>query len=106
MKIAHLKVNHLVNPMGYDLRRPSISYVAEETDGKKQIRAQVQVALDENFEKVVYDSGESTEIISTGYLLPFEPKPETRYFWRVKVWADNGDEAVSDTVWFETGKGD
>lgn len=105
MKITHLKVNHLVNPMGYDLKRPSISYVAEETNGKKQVKAQVQVALDKNFEQVVYDSGESTEIVNTGYLLPFEPKPETRYFWRVKVWADNGDEAVSDVAWFETGKG-
>ena len=48
MKITHLKVNHLVNPMGYDLKRPSISYVAEETAGKHQAKAQVKVALDTN----------------------------------------------------------
>ena len=78
MKITHLKVNHLVNPMGYDLKRPSISYVAEETAGKHQVKAQVKVALDEAFQEVIYDSGESDEIVSTGYLLPVETKPETR----------------------------
>lgn len=105
MKITHLKVNHLVNPMGYDLKRPSISYVAEETAGKHQAKAQVKVALDEAFQEVIYDSGESAEIVSTGYVLPVETKPETRYFWKVKVWADNGDMAESEAAWFETGKG-
>lgn len=104
MKITHLKVNHLVNPLGYDLKRPSVSYVVEDTAGKHQVKAQVKVALDEGFQHVIYDSGESENIVSTGYLVPVETKPETRYFWQVKVWADNGDEAESDTAWFETGK--
>lgn len=105
MRITHLKVNHLVNPMGYDLRRPSVSYVAEDTKGKRQTKAQIQVALDEGFDRMVYDSGERGDISNTGFLLPVETKPETRYFWRVKVWADNGEEAVSEAAWFETGKG-
>lgn len=105
MKITHLKVNHLVNPMGYDLKRPSISYVAEETAGKHQAKAQVKVALDEAFQEVIYDSGESAEIVSTGYVLPVETKPEDQIFLESKGLGDNGDVAESEAAWFETGKG-
>lgn len=84
MKITHLKVNHLVNPMGYDLKRPSISYVAEETAGKHQAKAQVKVALDEAFQEVIYDSGESAEIVSTGYVLPGGDKAGDQIFLESK----------------------
>lgn len=105
MKICHLKVNHLVNPMGYDLPEPTISYVVEETEAKKQARAQVLVAKDEAFTDLVYDSGEKEDIVSTAYVLPFTTELETRYYWKVKVWADNGEAAESDAAWFETAKG-
>ena len=36
MKITSLKTNHLVNPLGYWLQRPSISYIVEETEAKRQ----------------------------------------------------------------------
>ena len=104
MRINHLKVNHLVNPLGFDLAEPTISYVAEETEAVKQVKAQVLAALDENFSEIVFDSGESSEIVSTAYVLPMELKPETRYYWKVRVWADNGETAESDTAWFETAK--
>lgn len=104
MKISHLKVNRLVNPMGFDLAEPTISYVVEETSAKKQIKAQVVVAADQGFTEQIYDSGEKTDIISTAYVLPITLEPETRYYWRVKVWADNGDTAESETAWFETAK--
>ncbi len=105
MKINHLKVNHLVNPMGFDLWKPAISYVAEETEGKKQTKARVLVAKDEAFTELVYDSGEREDIVSTAYVLPITMEPETRYYWKVKVWADNGETAESDAAWFETAKG-
>ena len=41
MKIKHLKVNHLTNPLGYDLANPTISYVVTEAAGKRQAAAQV-----------------------------------------------------------------
>ena len=104
MKITHLKVNHLVNPLGYDLKRPSISYIVEEVSGRHQTGAQVLVALDPDFTHVIYDSGKSSEIVNTGYLLPVKTEPETRYFWKVRVWTDAGEEGESETAWFETGK--
>lgn len=105
MKIKHLKVNHLVNPLGFDLGEPAISYVAEETDAKKQTKAQVLAAKDEAFAELVYDSGEREDIVSTAYVLPMDMEPETRYYWKVRVWADNGETAESETAWFETAKG-
>ena len=45
MKIKHLKINHLTNPLGYDLANPTISYVADQAAGKRQAFAQVQVSL-------------------------------------------------------------
>lgn len=106
MKITHLKINHLVNPLGYDLERPTISYVVEETRAKRQVKARVMVSLSESFEDMVYDSGESEDITSTAFELPIQTEPETRYYWKVRVWADNGDAAESGAAWFETPKPD
>ena len=83
MKITHLKVNHLVNPLGYDIPRPAISYVVEETIGKRQKKVQVLVSLQEDFSSVLYDSGEMENLVNTGVALPIRMEPETRYYWKV-----------------------
>ena len=106
MEITHLKVNHLVNPLGYDLGRPTISYVVRNTAAKKQEKAQVLVSLDEDFSSLCYDSGESGDINSTAFPLPVDLRPETRYYWKARVWADNGEYAESPQAWFETAKDD
>ena len=36
MKITKLKVNRIVNPIGFDLGKPRISYVVVNTESKKQ----------------------------------------------------------------------
>lgn len=105
MEITHLKVNHLVNPLGYDLGQPTISYVVRDTLAKKQEKAQILVSLDEDFSALLYDSGETDTITSTAFPLPIDLEPETRYYWKVRVWADNGESAESPAAWFETAKG-
>lgn len=104
MIISHLKTNHLENPLGFDLGTPVLSYVVEQTTSKKQEKARVLVALDENFAEVVYDSGERKDVINTAVPLPIELSPQTRYYWNVQVWGDCQDSAVSETAWFETPK--
>ena len=104
MKVSHLKINHLVNPLGFDLPNPTISYIAEETTAKKQKKARVLVALDKEFQSVIYDSGEDADIVNTGHCLPIILEPFTRYFWKVRVWGEDGDFAESDAAWFETAK--
>lgn len=105
MIITRLKTNRITSPLGFSLgERPRLSYVVTETDAKKQIAARYVVALDEAFASIVYDSGRSSDIDSLAFELPHVLKPRTRYYWKVEVWADNGDHAVSDAAWFETAK--
>ncbi|GKX65764.1 alpha-L-rhamnosidase [Inconstantimicrobium mannanitabidum] len=104
MRVIKLKTNHITNPLGFDLGQPSISFVTIETDAKKQEAAQVIVALDKEFNEVVFDSGKSEDIDSLGFQLPIQLKQRTCYYWKVTVWTDNGEVATSDVNWFETAK--
>lgn len=104
MKIEHLKINHLTNPLGYDLANPTISYVVTEAAGKRQASAQVQVSLKEDFSELLYDSGECGNVVSTGFELPLTLSPMTRYYWKVRVTDETGDCAWSEVQWFETAK--
>jgi alpha-L-rhamnosidase len=106
MKIKNMKTNHIVNPLGFELGKPHFSYVVCETEAKKQKSAQIIVALDEDCKEIIFDSGVSEEINSVDYELSADLKPRTRYYWKVAVWADNGEFAESDTAWFETAKMD
>lgn len=104
MKIEYCKVNHLVNPLGFDLANPTISYIVTQAAGKHQVFAQVQVSLKEDFSDILYDSGMCTDIINTGFELPVDLRPMTRYFWKVYVEDETGDSAWSGIQWFETAK--
>ena len=104
MKITKLKVNRIVNPIGFDLGKPRISYVVVNTESKKQNFAIVEVALDDKFENVIFDSGKKEDINSLAYELPIEVEAYTRYFYRVTVWGDKGDVGTSETAYFETAK--
>jgi len=104
MKVSNLKINHLVNPLGFDLGKPRFSFITSETSGKSQKAAQIRVALDDKMQSIIFDSGERDDIDSLAYKLPIKLDATTRYYWNVTVWADNGDTGTSETSWFETGK--
>jgi alpha-L-rhamnosidase len=104
MRITNLKTNRIINPLGFDLGKPSLSYIPCDTTASKQAAAQVQVALDIDFKEIVFDSGKNEDIDSLAYELAIRLKPRTRYYWRVTVWADNGETATSEPAWFETAK--
>jgi alpha-L-rhamnosidase len=104
MKVANLKTNRITNPLGFDLGKPRLSFITSETEAKKQVAAQIQVALDMDFSRIVFDSGKSHEIDSLAFELPIRLQPYTRYYSRVTVWADNGEVETSEVAWFETAK--
>jgi alpha-L-rhamnosidase len=104
MKIKNLKTNRITNPLGFDLGKPRLSYVAYDTSAKRQVAAQIQVSLNEDFSNIVFDSGRSEEIDSLAFELPLKLEACTRYYWRVTVWGDNGDVTTSNPAWFETAK--
>lgn len=104
MVIGRLKVNHMENPMGYDIGEPLFSWAVLESTGKRQKEARLMAGLDEGFQTVLYDSGRQEDLDSLGTRGAMELKPRTRYYWKVQVWADDGDYGESPAAWFETGK--
>ncbi len=104
MIIGRLKVNHMVSPLGYDIKEPVFSWVVLESTGMKQKMSRLTLGLDGELKQVIYDSGMREDSDSLGTSVSMELKPRTRYYWRIEVWADDGDYGISDTAWFETGK--
>lgn len=103
MKLTHLRTNHFPEPLGMRLDQPIFSWIAEETDSKKQTAAQIVVKTPDG--TTVFDSGKREDISSLGFEAPMELSPRTRYTWTVTVWGDGGDSA-SASSWFETAKED
>ena len=82
MKITNCKLNHLTNPLGWDVENPTISYVVEGAKGRFQRAARVMVSLSEDFSDCLYDSGPRGDVVSTGFELPLALEPMTRYYWK------------------------
>ena len=106
MKIYGAKVNHLTNPLGFYMPRTSFSWKVSESKGKEQKWARITVAADEDMKEVIFDSGEDENADSLAYKIDIGLAPKIRYFWRVIVCADTGEEASSEIQWFETSKMD
>ncbi|MEQ8677363.1 MAG: family 78 glycoside hydrolase catalytic domain [Aggregatilineales bacterium] len=108
MKITHLKINRIVNPLGFAIEKPTFSWIVEDTDDTIQTAAQILISYDYNFKNIIFDSGEvvgNTSIDSLAYQPPLSLQPRTRYFWKVRVWGET-ETAESDIAWFETSKMD
>lgn len=105
MKIIKMKVNHIPNPLGYDLSAQTFSWQYEaDLNTPKIISTCIQIAATSDFSELVYDSGLQTEISNSAFELNLKLLPRTRYYWRVKVNLENGAQVTSDSAWFETGK--
>jgi len=107
MKIVNLKTNRISKPLGFNLgNKPRLSWIVESETAKRQEAAQIEVSTDSDFKNVIFDSGKRKDIDSICYQLDIDLKPRTRYYWRVRVWGDDGSVALSDPAWFETSKMD
>ena len=104
MNLNRLKVNRLTNPLGFEMNSLSFSWTVEETDAKKQQWARVEVAADESFQRLLWDSGKDAGLSSVDCPVTLDLQPRTRYWWRVTVQGDNGEQATSAAAWFETSK--
>ena len=103
--VKNLKTNHISNPLGFDLgTAPTFSWITESDTAKFQKMAQVQVAADEKFSSILFDSGKREDIDSLAFSPELTLSAYTRYYWHVQVWADDGSTICSDTAWFETAK--
>ena len=104
MKIAHLKLNHLENPIGFDIENPTFSFIVEESTGTRLKKAKITVAEDKDMQKIVYDSGDRTDLDPLAFTPDFRFSGGKRYYWTVSAEADDGDRGVSEPAFFEGGK--
>lgn len=105
MNITHLKTNRIVDPLGFAMDQPRLSWVVEDTPDTRQIAAQIVIAADAGFDTILLDTGrvDGAAIDSLGYAPALALTPRTRYYWKVRVWGDT-ETAESAPAWFETAK--
>ncbi len=102
MRITACRINHLTQPLGYDLPRTVFSWQLEDAKGTKQQAARLMVC---EGEKQIFDTGwAQLDPLAAELTLPL--KPRTRYTWTVSARTDAGDEAQSEANSFETAKMD
>ena len=104
MQIYDTKVNHLTNPLGYQMKRIVFSWKVREAKGTCQRTARIQVALDKDMQDILFDSGYDAHADALAYPVLLSLTPRTRYFWTVSVKSNADETAVSEVQWFETAK--
>ena len=109
MRIEHLRVNHLENPMGYDFSYLTLSWKVAETTAKFSDEVRVVISETEDMSRFVYDSGTMRNYRQCSLTVQMNLKPRTRYFWKVIVGVPNtetklNESTESKTAWFETSK--
>ena len=80
MKIQRMKTNRIVNPLGFDLKTPHVSWTVTDTEAKKQLWARVEVSKTEDFADVIFDTGACKTASSLGVPVEIALEPRTRYF--------------------------
>ena len=103
VKVTRVKICGMENPIGYGFRKIKVSWTVEEFCGRRQEHARIEVSDTPAFERLIYCK-EGRELKQHCEVLDMVLAPRKRYYCRVIVRADNGDVAVSDTCFFETGK--
>ncbi|OLS42202.1 alpha-L-rhamnosidase [Bacillus sp. MRMR6] len=103
--VDELTCEYKKNPLGIDIKRPRISWkIQSDRRGTMQKAYQIQVANDDEFCDLIWDTGkvESAESIHIEYEGP-NVHSRIRYYYRVKIWDNYKREANwSDTGWWET----
>ena len=104
MKIGRLKINGMVNPIGFSFHTIRCAWIITDTQAKAVEKIKIEVSSDWEFQHIVYVK-EGKELNSAGERLDMKAAPRSRYYIRVQAMGDNGEKAVStETAFFETGK--
>lgn len=104
MKIESCKVNHLVNPVGFQMNRTVFSWKVTEAEGKMQRAARIVISENPDMTAPAADTGWKEDLDSLGTEVTALLKPRTRWYWQVIVRSDAGEEQSSDVQFFESGK--
>jgi alpha-L-rhamnosidase len=106
---VQLRTNHLTNPIGIDTPKPQFAWQNNATTPNwTQSAYQLLIATTEqnlaSGKSDIWDSGRITS--SDSINIPYNGpalKPQTRYFWSVRVWDNKGASSTSAPAFFETG---
>lgn len=104
MRIEHLQVNHMEKPLGYHFPYLTLSWKVLDAKAAYSSQTRLLISLQENMENPVFDSGVKEEFHFCQMQVEMKLKPRTRYYWKVNVSTELGEEAESEVFWFETGK--
>lgn len=102
MRIYNMQVNHIENPLGYDLSQPVFSWKIDGVGMQKKY-TRVITSADSEYKQIISDSGNKEDIDGIFYQPELTLKPRTRYYWKVKVVSTSEEEAEEES-YFETGK--
>ncbi len=106
LRVDYLRVQSLLNPQGVDSAHPLFSWQLQSDErGVVQTAYKLQLTSDAEGTNVVWDSGTIQSSESVGVTVKgFTLRPSTRYYWRVTVWDNKGNEATSSEIaYFDTG---
>lgn len=103
MQITDVKINGMKNPVGFGFDTVRVSWKVRNTKAKQQKNAKIEVAEDENFQKIQLEK-QGAELNSASENLKVTLKPRTRYYVRVTVENELEEQAVSEAAYFETAK--
>jgi len=109
LELKRLRCEYFDTPIAVATGRPRLGWtIASDSRDLVQTGYRVQVALDEGFASLAWDSGETES--GESVVVPYGGsalKPRTRYFWRARIRARSGAAATvecpwSASTWFET----
>lgn len=107
--VNSLKCEYLVSPIGIDVPHPRLTWIlADESRDARQTAYQIWVGTDSlAVVKGIADSWQSNKVNNDAALIKYQGKPLqpfTRYYWKVTVWDNIGNKAVTSNIAvFETG---
>ncbi|WP_428327382.1 family 78 glycoside hydrolase catalytic domain [Mucilaginibacter sp.] len=107
-KVADLKCEYLIDPLGIDALHPRLSWVMDDTrQGAAQTAYQVFAGTDSvAVSKGIANSWQTAKIASDLSRVLYQGKalqPFTKYYWKVLSWDNAGKSTSSAIASFETG---
>ena len=103
--VENLRCEYLTDPIGIDIPGPRLTWnLSSRTHGLRQTAYRIDLGTDSLAVASGEIAGEKTE--SEDMLVFYtqgEFKPFTKYYWKVTVWANDGEEYVSPVANFEMG---
>lgn len=109
VKITNLRCEYKANPLGVDIEKPRFSWNLESDQrGVAQTAFQLLVSSDQQkLNENIGDIWDSQKISADKSIqIQYEGKPllsNQNYFWKVKIWDQNGSVHISDANFWSTG---